>query len=275
MAIYTRNDLKDRINAGIKGKQSMMVDIGQTMNFAVRSVMNDIDIQSVRRKAILAPGLFEQTFQYPAPVDLNSNKLISIQDLSQDNPYTPYSLVTYEEFGSNRKIGTVCVANDNDINKLLISGAPDGTNQTISTLDTLTSPSGNWIAFGDATNLRADSGMKVKGSGSLRFDINGAGGLTAGITNLALADAFNVSNFQNSNDSVFTYVYLSNADEITSFSFRYGIDAANYYTITATLTHFGTAFEVGWNLVRFDVDNQVLTGTVDTTNCTYLALIMN
>ena len=275
MAIYTRNDLKGRINAGIKGKQDIMVDIGQTMNFAVRSVMSDIDIQSVRRQSVLSPGLFEQVFQYPAPVDLDANKLISIQEQASENPYRPYSLVTYEEFGQRRKIGTVCVANDNGINKLLISGAPDGTNQVISTLDTLTSPSGIWIGYGDAENVRADSGTKVRGSGSIRFDIDAAAGLTAGITNLALADAFNVSNFQNSNDSVLTYVYLSNIDEITNIEFRYGIDVANYYAMTASLTHFGTEFQVGWNLVRFDVDSQALTGAVDTTNCTYLALFMN
>jgi hypothetical protein len=276
MPIYTRNDLKGRINAGIKGKQDMMVDIGQTMNDAVRDVRGEVDLRSLRRKTVLQGGLFADLYQYPAPVDLDGLKLVSIQLQAQTNPYMPYSLVTYEEFGQQRKIGSVCVSEEDSIRKILMNGGvQQGVTHVISTMDSINSPSGTWIAFGDGENVSTDLGNYVQGSGSIRFDISAAAGLTAGITNLALDDAFDVSNIQQSTDSVFVWFDLANPDEITDLRFRYGIDVANYYEIVATTTHFNTPFASGWNLIRFDIVNQVLTGAVDLTNCTYLAAYMS
>ena len=78
MPTYTRGELKERINAGIKGKRGMLPDFDGTVNDAVRSVAIDgVDLRSLRRQAIIAPGLFTDVYSYPLPVDLKGNRIVS------------------------------------------------------------------------------------------------------------------------------------------------------------------------------------------------------
>jgi hypothetical protein len=131
---------------------------------------------------------------------------------------------------------------------------------------------GDWVVFGDGTNLTRDTENYVKGNASLNWDISAAGGTTAGIQN-SLLDDFDISDYAG-NGSAFVWAYITSATNLTNFILRIGNDSSNYYAITITATNEGTAFEAGWNLLRFDMVNKAETGAVDKTTCDYVALYM-
>lgn len=273
MPTYTRGDIKNRLNAGIKGKVGILVDVDETINLAVRSVLSEVDIRSTRRRTDMVPGLFADTWEYPAPADLKGQKVIALQELADEYRQEPYSLVTFNEFKQYRKVGTMAVQDHDLVRKLLISGGVDDQTQSVvASLDSLDSGGGTWGLFGDATGVSLDDGEFVRGTGSIKFNISNAGGTTAGIVNSTLDD-FDHSPYQGVNDAIFVWVKIVDPTNITNFTIRYGDDATNYYGIAVTQTHFNTAFAAGWNLLRFEVNNRSTTGS-PTTVANYVALFM-
>jgi hypothetical protein len=288
MPTFTRADLKARVNAGIKGKVGVLVDADAVINDAVRSVNTDIDLRTSRRKTSIEPGIFDEVLAYPAPTDLKARRLVSIRNQAQENAtYHGYNLVPYEQFNqklgvagdmetytdTTRELYTVAFDDHDTIRKMLISAPQSGVSQTLAQLETLTGDGGTWSAYGDATNVVADDGNYVRGTGSLKFDISAAAGTTAGIVNTALT-AKDITEYLGTNSSFFTFVYLSDKDDITNFKLRLGNDASNYYELTVTSTHVNTAFATGWNTLRFTASTRTETGTVDPTNIQYVALYM-
>lgn len=294
MSHYTKADLRARINAGIKNKIGLLTDSDQTINDAVRAVNSEMDLRSARRMVTIQPGIFDDVLAYPAPVDIKAKRLVSLSEQKNGNEvYYGFNLIPYEQFnaklgfynrdftddtqvrfGNQRELYTVAFDELNEVKRMLISAPQSGTQQTITTLDSLTAGGGLWTAFGDAFNVDADLGNYVQGQGSIKFDINGAAGLTAGIYNATMT-AFDISSFFATNDSFFTFAYLSNVTGVNSYTLRIGTNATNYYQITITATHSNTAFAVGWNTLRFDATNFVTVGTPDPTACQYVALFMN
>jgi hypothetical protein len=272
---YTRGELKERINAGIKGKRGMLSDFDGTINDTVRSVTSDVlDLRSLRRRSLIAPGLFDDVFSYPLPVDLKGNRIVSIHSQDLTNTYRRYSLIPFEDFGEQRKVGTIAINDHDQVRKLLISSPITNSNMRVSTLDALNSGGGTWGIFGTTTEVVADQAFYVYGSGSLRFDIGAAIGTTAGIVNSTL-DVFDFSAHLEQTSSAFVFVYIPNAANITGFTLRIGQDSTHYHAVSATQTHFGTAFVSGWNLVRFDMANKTTVGTVDATDGRYVAIILD
>lgn len=294
MPTYTRSDLKSRINAGIKGKIGMLVDADETVNQVVRAVVSDIDMRSTRRMVASQPGVFDEQLAYPAPVDLKARKLLSLNKQSGGTDvYVGYNLIPYEQFnqklgfmsnrrdgnytqvrfGNERELYTVSFDDRDSVRRMLIAAPKDNTELVLSGLDSLTDGGGLWTSFGDAENVDADTGNRVDGVASIKYDIDAAGGTTAGIYNATL-DEFDISGFLQSNNSVFAFANISDKDDITNFTLRLGNDGANYYEMVVTLTHFRTAFALGWNTLRYDVSSRVEVGTVDPTTMSYIAIFM-
>jgi len=276
MPTFTRYDIKQKVNGAIKGKQDVLVDFDRSINFAVRDVLSEVDLQSTRRRTYLDPGLFPEVYQYAAPVDLKGYKVISLQKLAGGQTYRPYSLVTYEEFGERRKVGTICVHEHDSIRKLLIAGDQNVTvpQLEITALDTLTGDGSTWAVGTGATNIYVNSGNFVRGNASLFFDIDGNAETVAGIRNVGM-DSFDISRFLEEESSVFVFAYLANADDVTGYTFRVGLNASNYYEITVTSSHFNTAVTAGWNLLRFDMKSRTEVGTVTPADCQYMEIFMN
>lgn len=277
MPTFTRYDMKQKVNGAIKNKQDVLVDFDRTVNFAVRDVLSEIDIQSTRRRSYLDPGLFPEVYAYAAPDDLKGYKLINIQKL-QDiglNRITPYSLVTFEEFMTRRKIGTISVHEHDSIKKLLISGDQNIVPKyQLSALESLTADGSSWVVGTGATNLYVNTGNFVRGNGSLFFDIDGSAVTQAGIRNVGMTQ-FDTSEYEQEESSIFILAYLANADDVTGYTLRYGLNTSNYRQIVITATHFNTAVTAGWNLLRFDIKNRTTVGTVDPTNNQYFEVYMN
>jgi len=292
MPIYTRADLEARVNAGIKNKIGLLVNREATINEAVRALNSETDLRSTRRVAAMHPGIFNDQLAYPLPVDLKARRIVSISKNAGNNVYFGFNLLNYEQFNAKygyvgrynngsptdvnygqRELFTAAFDDLSMVRRLLLAAPQDGTNQEITTLDSLTAGGGLWTSFGDAFNVDVDTGNFIRGNASIGFDINGAGGTTAGIYNATLTP-FSLSEFMGEENSIFSYVYLSNAEGVDNITLRIGNNAANYYQFAVTLTHFGTELAVGWNLLRFDVTSMTTVGTVDNTNLTYIAEFM-
>ena len=131
--------------------------------------------------------------------------------------------------------------------------------KVLNTLNSLTS-NGTWSAVTGASSPVLDTIFKVSGSGSIKFNITSSGG---GIKNTSMTQV-NLEDEDEVADS-FVLVYLESVTNLTSISCRFGNDlTANYWTPTAQTTQAdGTAFKIGWNLIKFSWSGATETGTVD------------
>ena len=295
MPIYTRADLEARVNAAIKNKIGLLTNRAETMNDAVRAVNAETDLRSTRRKANCFAGVFDEQLAYPAPVDIKAQKLVSLSKLSQGNDvYVGFNLIPYEQFnqklgnynrysdgrsspeirfGNEREMYTVAFDDLSMVRRMLLAAPQNGTSQVLSSLDSLTAGGGLWTSFGDAFNVDTNVSNFVRGNGSIGYDIDGAGGTTAGIYNSTLTP-FSLAEFLNKEYSIFAFSFFSDVTNVTNITLRIGNDASNYLELAVTATHFNTVFAKGWNTLRFDMQNATTVGTVDASDLSYIALFM-
>lgn len=269
---YTRSQLKSDINQGLRGKIGMIADQDDFVNRIVREVNDMCRLRSARRRTSLTPDIFTGVYQYASPTDLRDYGIIDIpaQAKRSDGSFT---LVPVEQFNVNPQDGDIAIDTYNGVQRLWIKSEYVGDAITISPLDSLTSGGGTWVAFGDAENLASDTDDYMHNTGSISFDISAAGGTTAGIVNTGL-DSFDITDYLGGHSAVFVWVRINSATNLTNFILRLGSDSSNYYSKTITTRHDGTAFQSGWNLLRFDLTSLTETGTVDTDAMQYVALYM-
>lgn len=273
--IYSRADLKSRVNAGIHGRIGVLLDENDFINDVARSVLADIDLRTNIRKGVLTPKLFNGIYEYSAMTDLKEMGIIDIPpQIKRD--YSEWYLVTPTEFERLKGAlpgAVIAVDHYNGTPKLLLSKEIDDENRIVAELDALDSGGGTWEAFGDAENLVVDTNNYIKGSGSIKFGISAAGGTTVGIKNDSI-EAFDIEDFMGSNGSAFAWVYITSEIDITNFFLRLGQSSSSYYYQQITAQHDGTAFAPGWNLLRFDLANLGQVGSPAATDLIYAAIYM-
>lgn len=274
MPIYTRSQLKTRINAGIKGKIGMLIDADDTCNDVVRAVVNDIALRSQIRRSILAPNLFTNIYQYTCPVDINNQMIVDLAPQVNRAHFSDWRLTTPAEFDQRKMIEDrlIAIPERDIVSSLLVSKRIDDKTLMISTLSSIIDGGGTWVTVGDATNLVADSDNFVSSGASLKYDIGNGGTTTAGIKNVAL-NQFDLTYYLN--NSIFHWVYIQSPINLSSYTLQIGSDSSNYYSVTVTGTNEGTAFVQGWNLLRFDMFGATKTGTPITTACKFVSVFMN
>jgi len=264
------------------------VDANIILNRAVTEVISDCDLRSCIRKSALSPNLFDEIYQYAAPTDLKGDKIIDVKPQTNRYRNDAWRKTTAEEFDRYKQdlrtdeIGDpirtnlnnwngeslVAIQDTDTVKKVLLSRPVDDFSISLDPLTTV----GSWVLFGDGENLTSDSANFIKGSASVNWDISSAGGTTAGIQNSAIPST-DISAYL-SEGSIFVWAYLSSKTNVTNFIIRVGSSSSAYNTITITTNNEGTAFVDGWNLLRFDLINKVLTGTPTNTAITYVALYM-
>jgi len=131
--------------------------------------------------------------------------------------------------------------------------------KTVHSMDSLTA-NGTWSAVGSATNLVADNLFKISGSNSIRFDVVATGD---GLQNSDMS-SIDLDKFDELAD-FFIWLYFPSVTLLTSVSAIWGNDlTSNFWTSTAQTTRAdGTAFQNGWNLIKFQWSTATETGTVD------------
>ncbi len=274
--IYTRANLKTRINAGIQGKIGMLISEEDMMNEAVRNIVARVDLKSTRRRATLTPNLFNGRHIYSAPSDLKGFSIIDIPTQAREQRSDgEWALVPSEfyERESLKKDSMVAIDDYNGQRVLKMNSVIDSDEHVFSTLDALTSGGGTWSAFGDAESLAADTDDFIKNNGSLKFNLSSAGGTTAGIQNSGL-NSFDMTDYFGGTSAFFMWAKITSTTNLTNFILRFGNDSSNYYSKTITTQSDGTAFVNGWNLLRFDVSSLTETGSVTKTAIDYATIYM-
>lgn len=272
---YSYSDLLNQVvDSNRRQNITNVITARNYINRAARLVVSEIDLRSTKRNSPLASDLFDDVYSYASPSDLKGDSIIDL--IPQVNRSTNFrlELVSEQEFDMKKTIknNIVAIATDELVKRIKFSGDVLDTILIPATLDSLTADGGTWIAFGDATAVAADTTNFVKGGGSVKFDLVGAG-TTAGISNIGLT-AFDITDYIN-NGSVFIWVYVNSTTNLTDFILRVGNDiTANYYTQTITTTNESASFVNGWNLLRFDFASMTQTGTVAPTTCDSIALYM-
>jgi len=271
---YTYQNLLDSVKSRL---HNQLGQLGTTslvaINDAVRATL-EVDFRTTKRKSLVAPNLFDDIYEYNCPTDLKKKKIVGIQPQKLiRSRHTSYELVPEENFDQLKQSreNILSVSDADLVRKVLASVRVNDLSLVVSPLESLTS-GGTWAAFGDAENLSVDTYDYIKGSGSIKWDIDASAGTTAGIQSSDL-NTFDLTNYASAG-SVFVWCYLTDATNVTNFILRLGNDSSNYYAMTATTPNDGTSFVDGWNLVRFDFSGKSTTGTVDEDACDYAVIYM-
>ena len=273
--LYKQSDLQNSVwDPLVYPSITNQLSVQDVMNFAVREVFAVVDLRSAKRLYTLPVGLFDDIYDYPCPTDLKNLGIIDVVPQVRRSRSFGMTLVGSEEFDQKKSyIKNLISFNDHDLlRKLRISVFVDSDAMVISQLSTILDGSGNWTTVGDATNLRQDNYNYVRGNASLEYDIGSGGTTTAGIVNSTL-NVFDITNYVTVG-SIFVYVYLSDATNISNLVLNIGNDSSNYYSMTATTNNEGVTLYEGWNLVRFDFSGATLTGTVTENECKYAEIYM-
>lgn len=270
---YTQEDLRNAINRGIQGKIGMLISAQDTVNETVREVISEVRIRSTRRKVLLYPNLLNGKWMYLCPNDLLAEAIIDIpaQATRQDGEF---NLVPSEQWAREARVGDISIDDYNGVRVLLIRSATADASTSIDPLSAiLTSPSGEWEAFGDAEDVEADTFDFIRGTGSISFNIDGSAGTTAGIFNSGL-DHIDLSGFIEKKADIFTYARLTSATGVNAIQLRLGSGPSDYYLFSATAQFDDTAFAGGWNPIRLGTEAPSITGSPDPADITYAALYM-
>ncbi len=288
---YAYTDLKNSVANSTPYKNiGIALDMRTILNDAVREVNQELDLASCKRRYSTQLSLFDEVYSYSCPADLKGVTYIDMYPQLDRDPQLDWIVTTDEEFDRRKSIeaNLTAIKQENNVKRLMVSIATVNwmnsvindtplTNiniksQIISILDSLSENGQNWQAFGDADNLRINNVNYVKGNGSMEFDINSAGGTTAGIYHSNLGP-FDITDFIEQGYAL-VFARINSPTNITNYKLRIGVDASNYYELTATTTVEGLAFASGWNLISFSFSSASLVGTVDITQCKYVAAYM-
>lgn len=273
MPVYQYSDLEAEVNGKIRKRFVNLADGRVTLNRAVRKVLSDIDITSMKRKARLSPNLFERVYDYARPVDMGANSIIDVKR-QVNRPNTElWNLTTYEEFDRYKRTNRTLIAmSDNDFIPMLhLSGVFNQKDSVIHNLESITG-NGTWAASAGASNLALDNENFINGNASLSFDTD-LGSLTAVLENSTM-NVVDLSDYENKS-SIFLWVYIPATSGLTSFTLRWGNDSSNYWSRTVTVNNENTTFYTGWNLLRFDWNGSTETGSVDPTVIDYARITIN
>lgn len=266
----TQTELKSIINGMVHQKFDQCASPTVIMNRAIRFVIGDIDLRSLKRYSVLSPNMFSTEYSYSAPTDLKGEKIIDLRKQTDRSPFEKWTLVDDSEFDRKKGIKPYMLAlrDENFAKVLKIDGIEGSTSIVLNRLDSLTA-NGTWAASGDATNLTLDS-VDFISNNSFNFDTN-TGGTTA-ILSTSNMTAVDLSDYDEQG-SVFMWVFVPDTFTLTSltnFILRWGNDSSNYWSKTVTTANDGLAFKVGWNLLRFDWSSATETGTVAPATIDYL-----
>lgn len=260
--IYTRSELKSLVNSEIQNRQGMLVDFDILINRGVRNVFGGTDLLTAQRKVTLTPNLYNGIFDYAMPSDFDKNKIIDVpaQAKRQDGEFF---FVPSTEFDIHRQRGMIAIEQQNGSRVLRIVSQVDSKTLVASTMDSLNAGAADgtdWTAFGDAETLARDDADFIRGSGSIKWNIDASGGTTAGIQHINL-NPIDITDFLGGTSSWFVWHEITDPDNITNYKLRFGDDVSNYREKTITTQHDGTAFVLGWNLLRFDIVSLTTVGT--------------
>lgn len=231
----------------------------ETCERAGGNVIAKIDPRETRRVANLSNAIHDDVFNYSAPSDLK--RVIDLRPQVNRTSADNFSQWFAEEFDKHKdNIDDLFQIRHNDGTKSLrisknISPAPI----TLHSMNSLTD-NGTVAVAGTASGLKMDELHYITGNKSIEFDINASGdGIQ--ITDMSDVDLDDHDEIS----EMFIRVYFESVANITSITPIWGNDlTSNLWTGVAQTTQAdGTAFRVGWNIIKVKWLDATETGTVN------------
>lgn len=244
-------------------------NIDSVISRAARQLLHDVDPQETIRRSPLSSAIFGDTFVYPCPIDVKTNKVIDIRPQTNrknwQNPTQTFSR-NFDLSKDNQQM-LVNVDYNTGIKTLNIS-IPPQTTLTVNNADDITD-NGTWAVTSALSNLTEDTLNYVVSNSSLRFDMAAGGTGVSGYIENSTMESVDISAYD-PDGTVFMWVYLPTGSQFQSVQLYIGSSSSNYYYGTVTTSQGGVAFVNGWNLLAFNIAQLTETGTVDPTAINYI-----
>lgn len=235
----------------------------QMMERAANNMLSRIRPLETMRTATLANTVHDNQYNYSVPSDYRS--LVGLYPQANRNADDKGNRVFADAFDRTKSISDkqFSIEGDNAGKVLRI----DWSQRTPKTLHNMNTYDGNgtWAVVATATNIATDTIFKYSGGGSVQVDLAAA---SDGIQ-ITDMDAIDLTD-EDEIAHLFVPFYIKDSTDLAnlnSVSLVWGNDlTTNYWTgVAQTAQADGTAFRVGWNLVKIPWSTATETGTVDPT----------
>ena len=259
---FTVSQLLSAVTPKIGGSSSSdIASFNDTVYTALWRMASKIDMKGVKRTATLSSPIYDNVTKYPLPTDFHLPIDLLPQVGREGNPGTgDFTPRFSREFSLRGEYNTMGIDWMDDTPYLNARRLPSGDVVTLADFETTT----GWTASVDASGLFQETLNYVAGSAAMGFDLSGSTG--SGVLTATALTSQDFSTWR-VRDSVFLYVYMPAV--MTSVALKRGSSASAYYSKTVTTQQDGTAFRVGWNLLRFDLSTATQTGTANLATTVY------
>lgn len=237
------------------GSLNKVRNVEMLLERSANTLLSEIDPIDTVRIAPLSSTIYDDVYNYALPSDFK--KIIDLYPQDDRTGLDKSGRRLAEKFDLTKSLTEKTISIEgSEGSKILRVNWRSRQGKTLHQMNSLTD-NGTWSAVGTATGLKANTIFKVSGSASIEWDLVTTGD---GIQNTTM-DAVDLTDYDEVSD-FFTWIYFGTVP--TSVSAVWGNDlTANYWTSTAQTTQAdGTAFKVGWNLLKFSWATATETGTV-------------
>lgn len=272
---YSIQNLKSDLTGVMHGTTPNQIqNIDGVIDRAARQLLLDIDPQETKREVEFVAPIFNTVYDYPIAEDVKGNKIIDLYPQVNRLPWDIWSQAYNQAFDVTKQnifsLANMFTVNFNTSIKTLRINAPFLNPPVIINQIDSVSSNGTWATGGTGSAIAVNNTNFAQGAGSVQF--NAATG-AAYIENSTMGQV-NLSNVINQS-SLFVWVYVPTAADLTSVNLRWGSSSANYYTVTVTQTQQGTSFVNGWNLCQFPWLGATVVGTPDSSAIDYGRVTLN
>jgi len=261
------SDLKVDLAGALHGTNLNKVQgLDQILYRAAGDLLLDIDPRETKRIAQIDNALYDDVTDYVLPSDLKGTKIVDIRPqvsrALNDNLRARYS----KEFDLQKASNTWAIKDNKGVKTLRIEKDTIA-GVLLHSCDGLIA-NGTWAADGLlATNLEADETYYLTGASSLRFDVS-----SGGYIQNSTFQAVDLSDHEDTS-AIFLAIYIppeATASNLTSVQLRWGSSDSAYWSKSVTAAHDATAFQNGWNILRFDWASASETGSPDSSAVDFL-----
>lgn len=252
----TIDEVKGNLNGLLHGGSADdLTEIELMLERSANTLLSKIDPVDTIRTVALASVVHDDVYNYALPSDYK--KIIDLIPQDNRNQWDRAYRTLAGKFDLQKAIKNKVISIEgSEGSKVIRINWRSRQGKTIHTMNSVTD-NGTWSAVGSATGIQANTIFKKSGSASIEFDIvaSGDGIQNTTMSAIDLTDEDEVGEF-------FVWMYFGTVP--TSVSALWGNDlTTKYWTSTAQTTQAdGTAFKVGWNLLKFSWSTATETGTV-------------
>lgn len=266
--MYTVQQAKDELFPVIHGTNlNKMPNVLGLFNRAARKILADLDPKETQRTATISSPIYQQVYTYPVPTDLKDDAIYDIFPTGNRTAGDKYDQRYLREFAIYKQQGNFAVKSVSGTRVLEMSRVGGTAATVVNQLNDIT----GFSVGGDASALTTNDLYQIAGGASIQFDLSGVTGI--GFIETSTSASIDISTLFD-DGAFFLYTYLPTS-AITSINVRIGSSAANYYTATATAQQNNVAFEQGWNLTSYLIQNMSVVGAPDETDITYIRITIN